>query len=359
MIVDTDSFKFLYSEILHKGGLFRFKARGCSMSPFVHDGAVITVAPVEAGSVRFGDVVFCSSKGRAVVHRVVGKCMLNKEPALLIRGDNASSQAERVLAAEVIGKVVTVEQYGKTVRLNHGLLRVTGLTWAAFPGLGRFLQMIKEMLRTAAFRVMPLLQSLKLYRRIVNAIVGRRIKYRTATARDALEISRLLGYWTVPELSDPMGMALEKIESTNGPSHVLIATLGERIVGAIVIQRFPGTITSGPDWWISEVRVRGRYQGAGIARGLIIKALFKARQSGAKGLGGDVSGQNTKSVTMCENLHGRQMKPKEYSRIFAGTSLCEPDQHIIFHRSIEELLQELQVEGVLDRYRGAGCLDQS
>jgi GNAT superfamily N-acetyltransferase len=156
-----------------------------------------------------------------------------------------------------------------------------------------------------------------------------------------------------------MGMALEKIESTNGPSHILIATLGERIVGAIVIQRFPETVTSGPDWWISEIRVRVRYQGAGIARGLIIKALFKARQSGAKGLGGDVSAQNTKSVAMCENLHGRQMKPQDYSRIFAVTSHYEPDQHIIFNRPIEELLQELRLEGVLDRYRGTGCLDQS
>lgn len=359
MIVDTDSFKFLYSEILHNGGLFRFKAHGCSMSPFVHDRAVITVAPVDTGAVRFGDVVFCSSKGRAVVHRVVGKCLLNKEPAFLIRGDNASSQAERVLAAEVIGKVVTVEQCGKSVRLNHGLLRLTGLIWATFPGLGRFLQMINNVLRRAAFLVIPHLQSFRLYRRIANAIIGRRVKYGTATAKDALEISRLLGYWTVPELSDPMGVTLEKIESTNGPSHVLIATLGERIVGTIVIQRFPGTITSGLDWWISEVRVRARYQGAGIARGLIIKALFKARQSGARGLGGDVSAQNTKSVTMCEKLHGRQMKPKEYSWIFAETSLSEPDQHIIFHRSIEELLRELEVKGVLDQYRGTGCLDQT
>jgi GNAT superfamily N-acetyltransferase len=359
VIVDTDSFKFLYSEILHRGGLFRFQARGCSMSPFVHDGAVITVAPVGAGAVRFGDVVFCSSKGRAVVHRVVGKCMLNKEPALLIRGDNVSSKAERFLAAEVIGKVVTVEQCGKTVRLNHGLLRVTGLIWAAFPRLGRFLRMIKDVLRTVAIQVVPLLQSFRIYRLIANAIIGRRVKYRTATARDAPEISRLLGYWTVPELSDPMGMALEKIEGTTGPSHVLIATLRERIVGTIVIQRFAGIIISGPDWWISEVRVRVRYQGAGIGRGLIIKALLKARQSGAKGLGGDVSEQNTKSVAMCENLHGRQMKPQEYSRIFAETSHYKPDQHIIFNRPIEELIQELQIEGVLDRYRGTGCLDQS
>ena len=290
---------------------------------------------------------------------MVGKCSLNEEPALLIRGDEASSPTERVLAVEVTGKVVTVEQYGKIVRLNRGLLRVAGLIWAAFPGLGRFLKMIKNVPRRAAFRAMSGLQSLRLYRRIANAVVGRRIKYRTATAKDALEISRLLGYWTVPELSDPVGMILEKIESANGPSHVLIATLGERIVGTIVIQRFQETVTSGPDWWISEVRIRARYQGAGIARGLIIKALLKARQSGAEGLGGYVSAQNRRSVAMCENLHGCQMKPQEYSRVFAETSHLEPDRNIIFHRSIEELLQELQVGAVLDRYRGTRCLDQT
>ena len=62
MIVDSESFNLLHSEILRKGGFFRFKARGSSMSPFVRDGAMITVAPVEAVAVRFGDVVFCFFK---------------------------------------------------------------------------------------------------------------------------------------------------------------------------------------------------------------------------------------------------------------------------------------------------------
>ena len=359
MIFDTDNFNSLAGEILQRGGLFRFQARGYSMRPFVRDGAVITVAPTEAGSVRFGDVVFHFSKGRAVVHRVVGKDLIDKEPAFLIRGDEASSPTETVLAAEVIGKVVSIEQDGKIARINNGLLRVSGIIWAGFPYLGRLLRMINGVLRTVVFRAMLGMQSLRLYRRIANAFVGRRVKYRTAIAEDALDISRLLGYSTNTEMSDPTGMVIEKIESAKGPSHVLVASLGDRIIGTVVIQRFPETVKSGPDWWISDISVRSRYQGAGIGRGLVIKALLKAEQSGASGLGGDVSVQNKKSVRMCENLRGLQMKLQDYSKNFSVVSAFEVDQHIIFHRSIKELLQELKQTGVLDRYRGTGCLEQT
>ncbi len=357
MIFDTDNFNSLAGEILQRGGLFRFKARGHSMLPFVRDGAVITVAPTEAGSVRFGDVVFYFSKGRAVVHRVVGKDLLNKEPAFLVRGDEASSPTARVLAAEVIGKVITIEQAGKITSINHGLLRVSGIIWARFSGLGRLLRMINDVLRMAAFRTMHGAQSLRLYRRIANAFIGRRVRYRTAVPGDALEISRLLGYWTDPEISDPVRMVVDKIESASDPVHVLIATLRERIVGTIVIQRFPETVNAGPDWWISDIIVRARYQGAGIGRGLIIKALLKAEQSGAQGLGGNVSVQNAKCIGMCENLHGLQMKLQDYSKNFAELPAVEVDRHIMFHRSIKEVLEELKQMGVLDAYRGTGCLE--
>jgi hypothetical protein len=359
VIVDPDDFKHLYTEILHKGGLLRFKARGCSMSPFVRDGAVITVEPVEATNVKFGDVVFCSSKVGTVVHRVVGKCLLNKEPAFMIRGDYASSSVETFLATEVLGRVVSVEHRGKTVRLNQGFLRLMGLLWATSPRLVGLLKKIRDIFRVAAFIFMPVLQSRKLYRRTAKRVIGKRIRYRTATCQDAFAISRLLGYWTASEISDPVGMAVRKIESAEGPSHILVATLRERIVGAIVIQQFPGNVAAGPDWWISEVRVPVRYRGVGIGRGLIIKAGFKALESGAKRLGGDVASINTKMVHMCEKFSAQQMGPQEYSKKFAETPHYKPDVHIIFHRSIQAGLDVLQAEGVLYRYCGTGCLDPS
>jgi len=357
VIVDQDDFTYLSAEVLNKGGLLRFKARGCSMTPFVRDGAALTVEPVEAPAVRFGDIVFCVLKGRAVAHRVVGKSSLNGELSFLIRGDGASSPSEQVLATEVLGRVVVVEQYGKILRINNGLLRVMGLALAAFPALGRFLSATKDTLGKAAFRVMPVLQSFRLYRRTARRIIGKRVKYRTATIDDALDICRLLGYWSAPELSDPVGLTRREIEGSDGPSHILVATLRQEVVGAVIIRRFPEDVSSGPDWWISEVRVRVRYRGAGIGRGLIIKAGWKALARGAKRLGGDVSGNNTESVSMCESFRAQQIKPAEYSAKFASASEQDAELHAIFYRSIEDGLDALRAQGVLDRYQGRGCLD--
>ncbi len=357
MIVGQDDFRAVCTEVLQKGGLFRFKAGGCSMSPFVPDGSIITVEPVEADAVRFGDVVLYASESRTVVHRVLGRCLLHGESAFLIRGDYLSTGVESVPATHVLGRVVRVQRQGKTVRLNQGLWRAAGLVWAALPGLREVLKEIKDSLRVALFRIMPVLQSRRWYRRIAKRFIGRRIRYRTANVDDAADIARLFGYWSVPEQSDPVGLTVAKIEGRDGPSHILVATLREKIVGAIMIQRFPEPVAAGPDWWISDIRVPVRYQGAGIGRGLIIKAGFKALQDGARRLGGQVTGSNTKAVEMCERFSGRQIAPEQYSAEFARTAYYDPAQHTVFYRSIEEGLKVLEAEGVLDRYRGTGCLD--
>ncbi len=111
----------LMSATLEKGALFRFTAPGFSMTPFIRDGAVLTIAPAPA-QVRLGEVVayvrpHCS---KLVVHRIVGISL----DGYLIKGDNAPEPDARVMRASIIGRVVRVEHGGKRVYVGLGMERI-------------------------------------------------------------------------------------------------------------------------------------------------------------------------------------------------------------------------------------------
>lgn len=97
---------------------FRFCARGSSMSPFVRDRDVITVAPLRGEAIRRGDIaLFLHPDGdRVVVHRVVGV----EAGACLIRGDSASAPDGLIPTRRVLGRVSTVERNGRRLRLGQG-----------------------------------------------------------------------------------------------------------------------------------------------------------------------------------------------------------------------------------------------
>jgi hypothetical protein len=112
--------KQLLIDILHKGAAFRFRAKGFSMSPFIKNGDVITVAPLRGKKPRLGDVVaFINPRTEGlVVHRVVGKRGKNH---LYIRGDNLPTRSHIVPIGPILGRVERIERDGKAVTLGLGL----------------------------------------------------------------------------------------------------------------------------------------------------------------------------------------------------------------------------------------------
>ncbi|MCX6688350.1 MAG: hypothetical protein NTZ39_01405, partial [Methanoregula sp.] len=108
----------LTRDILARGLPFRFSAPGFSMSPFIRDGDVITLAPYQAASCRPGVVVgfVRPDTGRLVVHRVV---TISKD-GCRIRGDNTPDEDGEIPHACIIGQVTRVERAGKTIRFGLG-----------------------------------------------------------------------------------------------------------------------------------------------------------------------------------------------------------------------------------------------
>jgi hypothetical protein len=104
--------------ILDKGVPFRLRAKGFSMSPFIRDGDVITVAPLPGTSLQLGDVLASihPKTGKLIVHRVVRKW----GNSCLINGDAVPETDGLVSRVNVLGRVSNVERDGKEVFLGLG-----------------------------------------------------------------------------------------------------------------------------------------------------------------------------------------------------------------------------------------------
>jgi hypothetical protein len=130
----------LMRAVLARGCRFRFCARGWSMSPFIRDGDVVTVAPsrprfaeprttddspappeAEPGgeTCGIGQIVAYVSPGsqRLVVHRIVGR----RGSSFLVQGDSMrGTLADVVSPGDIAGRVVRIERGRKRVWLGLG-----------------------------------------------------------------------------------------------------------------------------------------------------------------------------------------------------------------------------------------------
>jgi signal peptidase I len=111
----------LIRAVHEKDSPFRFRAEGFSMSPFLKEGDIITIAPLRQSPVRRGDIVafIHPNTEKPVVHRVVRK----EGASLKIRGDNALNGDGFIPASSILGKVTRVERKGRKIYLGLGVER--------------------------------------------------------------------------------------------------------------------------------------------------------------------------------------------------------------------------------------------
>jgi hypothetical protein len=104
--------------VFDKGASFSFKGKGFSMSPFIRDGDVLTIAPLQGSSPSFGDVVVFThpTTGKLIIHRIIGK----KAGSYLTKGDNAPEGDGLIARAAILGHVIKVERNGRYISLGLG-----------------------------------------------------------------------------------------------------------------------------------------------------------------------------------------------------------------------------------------------
>lgn len=112
----------LAQHVLSLGYSFRFCALGGSMTPFILDGDVITIAPFDAATCSPGDVVayIKPNSNRLIVHRVVEI----SDNRYRIWGDNIHEDDGEVPKSAIIGSITCIERRGRMIRLGTGPERV-------------------------------------------------------------------------------------------------------------------------------------------------------------------------------------------------------------------------------------------
>ncbi len=98
---------------------FRLQVKGSSMSPFIRDGDVVTIARQHfLRSYNYGRVVafIHPQNGRLMIHRVVGR----KGGSYLTQGDNVSGADGLLSPDRILGHITCAERDGMRVFIGFG-----------------------------------------------------------------------------------------------------------------------------------------------------------------------------------------------------------------------------------------------
>ncbi len=112
----------LARSVLDQNAIFRFRAGGGSMSPFIRNNDLITLAPVDSKAFRRGDIVAFvhPHMKQLVVHRIVGAC----KNRFRLKGDNTSTEDGLISKNIIIGRVVDVQSHPLRKHFTLGAGRV-------------------------------------------------------------------------------------------------------------------------------------------------------------------------------------------------------------------------------------------
>lgn len=148
MLVPNRELMPLVRAALARGQRVRMTVKGSSMRPFIHDGDVVELVPIEA-HLTIGDIVLARcAEQRYVVHRTVRV----DGDAVWLRGDGQPRGEGPLPRQNVHGKVVAVSHMGTTRVLDRGPWHAAGRTWVALHPLGLRLLQLSGLLRRIARR---------------------------------------------------------------------------------------------------------------------------------------------------------------------------------------------------------------
>lgn len=213
--------------VLGREKVLRFEAKGASMAPFIKDGDILEVTPVNGEEIRVGDVIFYHVGGKhTVAHRVIKRITENGKVVFLAKGDSNTDEGEEVRPEQIMGIVRTIERKGRKIRINYGL---NGLLYVFYRNISPMF--IKT--RRIGGRLLYHIQSFKAYRNLAKRLIRGEIGYQ----------------W----------------EPFHNSARYLLARRRDKIIGRATINIFFKTDSHYRGWWIFGMWVDWRYRGLGVA----------------------------------------------------------------------------------------------
>lgn len=95
------------------------RVSGTAMQPALDDGDLVTVEPVNAQSVRAGDIVLYQSlRDTALIHRIVRMEARSSGRFMVTRGDACATTDVPVPIHHVMGRVTSIDRDGETIAVE-------------------------------------------------------------------------------------------------------------------------------------------------------------------------------------------------------------------------------------------------
>jgi len=196
------------------------------MFPFIRDGDILEITPVNGEEIRSGDVIFYRVKDKHMVaHRVIKKFTQNDKSVFVTKGDSNMRKGEKVYLEQILGRVKAIERSKRKIRINEGLNR---LIFIFYVRISPFLTKVRRI----GGRLLPHIQSLKIYRNLAKRLIRGEILYQ----------------W----------------ESSEDSGKCLLAKRNDEIIGRTTINNFSKTNPQYHGWWIFGMWVNWRYRELGV-----------------------------------------------------------------------------------------------
>jgi signal peptidase I len=131
---------------LREGARVRFTATGNSMRPFLHDGDIVELVPLDRSGPDVGQIVLVSrDESSYVLHRVVR--ILGDR--IFLAGDAHGYWKEPFSRESLLGRVVALQRGQRVIRVDETKWRLLGLVWIKAAPAGQFLLELADRLRSA------------------------------------------------------------------------------------------------------------------------------------------------------------------------------------------------------------------
>jgi len=103
-------------------------------------------------------------------------------------------------------------------------------------------------------------------------------------------------------IADEIASVSRSLTSLKDWGFWLIAKYKEKVIGSVVIRRFPDEILYYRDWWVFSLFVGEKYRNLGIGKTLMEKAIEKAKESGAKKINLIVNSKALPAINLYKHL---------------------------------------------------------
>lgn len=276
----------LIKGMMERGVPLRTIVRGFSMQPFIRDGDILTISPLDGKEALPGDVVAFvqPESGKLAIHRVISR----DNSGLLIRGDNCPRADGTVMPEKILGYVTRIERCGRDVHIGLGfsgilismLNRSDHLMW---------MKRLSFLPRRIAGWALMFMQGFPFYRRFGRKL-SQQIAIHKASESDMEEVHKRF---------NPHSMYRRQPDN----SHVInwVARSSGKVVGFIQSVYHPEEHFPWVGHWLFSLHVWGLYRGAGIGEKLMRQAVEKVVELGAKELYLVVYENNRRAI----NLYGK------------------------------------------------------